>query len=133
MENLNLKVELPASPERVYKAWLNSKEHEAFTGGGKASVKAQIGSTHSAWDGYIYGKTLELEPGKRILQSWRTTEFPDKAEDSMIEIKLESKGKGSVLHLKHWNIPDGQGKMYKEGWRDYYFEPMKEYFKRIKD
>ena len=132
MESINLKVELPASPDRIYKAWLNSKEHAAFTGGGKAKIKAEIGSKHSAWDGYISGKILELEPGKRILQSWRTTEFPDNAEDSMLEIRLEPKGKGSVLHLKHWNIPKGQTS-YKKGWHEFYFEPMLEYFKEAKN
>src|SRR5947207_14264238 len=102
MESFELKVELPASPERVYKAWISNKENEAFTGGGKVKIKAEAGASHSAWDGYISGKTLELEPTKRILQSWRTTEFPEDAKDSMLEIRLEPKGKGCVLHLKHW-------------------------------
>jgi len=28
----------------------------------------------------------------------------------------------------HSDIPDGQGDDYRQGWIDYYFEPMKEYF-----
>jgi len=25
-------------------------------------------------------------------------------------------------------IPDGQGENYKQGWKDFYFKPMKKYF-----
>jgi uncharacterized protein YndB with AHSA1/START domain len=32
LESLNLSTFLPASPERVYRAWLDSQEHTNFTG-----------------------------------------------------------------------------------------------------
>ena len=35
---------------------------------------------------YIEGKNLELEKDKKIVQKWRTTEFPDDAPDSDLEI-----------------------------------------------
>ena len=43
--------------------------------GAAARIAGRVGAAYSAWDGYIAGKTLELAPGKRIVQSWRTTEF----------------------------------------------------------
>jgi activator of HSP90 ATPase len=45
-----------------------------------------------------------------------------------LEIKFEEKGKGTRVTLIHTEIPDGQGEMYKQGWNDYYFRPMKKYY-----
>jgi uncharacterized protein YndB with AHSA1/START domain len=126
-ESLNLSTTFPVSPQRVYQAWLDSKEHGDFTGG-KAQIDPHPGGNYTAWDGYISGKTLELEPHQRILQTWRTTEFPENSPDSLIELLLTPAQEGTQLTLIHTNIPDGQAVSYKQGWMDYYFKPMQEYF-----
>lgn len=128
-DKLKKKVVLHAPVEKVFAAWLDSKEHAAFTQGGKAVISPKVGGKYSAWDGYIFGKTLEIEPNKRIVQAWRTTEFPQDAPDSRLELLFELKGKDTLLTLIHTNIPEGQGEMYADGWEEYYFKPMKEYFK----
>jgi len=124
---IKLSVTLPALPEVIYKAWLNSKEHTAFTGD-EAKMSAKKGGSYTAGNGYMWGKNLELEPGKKIVQSWHSTDFPKDAEDSLLEILLEKSGKGTKLTLIHSNIPDRQADSYKQGWKDFYFKPMKEYF-----
>jgi hypothetical protein len=47
--------------ERVYDAWLNIKEHGAFTGA-KARVQAKVGNRFTAHEGYISGRILEMNP-----------------------------------------------------------------------
>ena len=127
-EAIRLTAVLPATPERVYRAWLNGAEHSAMTGG-EATVDARVGGAFTAWDGYITGTTLELEPGKRIVQAWRTSEFPKRAADSRLEVLLEPAANGGTkLTLVHTGIPKGQGKNYESGWPENYFEPMTEYF-----
>ena len=64
---------LPASTDEVYAAWLSSAGHSRMTGS-PASISGEVGGEFDAWDGYIHGRTLELVPGKCIVQSWRTTE-----------------------------------------------------------
>jgi len=91
---ITLSAILNVKPEIAYKAWLNGKEHSNFTGS-PAKINPKVGGTFTAWDGYISGKTMELEPNKRILQKWRTTEFPDKSPDSMLEITFENVDKGN--------------------------------------
>ncbi len=118
---------IPATPEAVYKAWLSGKEHAAMTGGA-ATGSARVGGKFTAWDGYIEGKNLELEPGKRIVQSWRTTEFSDDDPDSRLEVVLAPAKGGTKVTLRHSDLPKGQGADYKSGWVEHYFEPMKEYF-----
>lgn len=116
----------PATPQEVYTAWLSSKGHSDMTGS-PASISAKVGGEFDAWDGYIHGKNLELVPGKRIVQSWRTSEFSKDEPDSRIEITLEPVGNQTKLTLRHTGLPP-HGTQYEQGWVESYFEPMKEYF-----
>ncbi len=127
MEKLKLVTEFTASPQRIYEAWLDSEGHSAFTGA-SASVEGHIGGEMTAWDGYISGVFTELEPYGRIVQTWRTTEFPEGSEDSRLEVQLADSDTGTILTLLHSDIPAGQGEMYAEGWEEYYFHPMKSFF-----
>jgi uncharacterized protein YndB with AHSA1/START domain len=117
---------IPARPERIFSAWLSSEEHELMTGGGKATYGDD--GAYTAWDGYISGRTLERHPSTRIVQSWRTTEFPEGAPDSRLEVMLEEASDGTKVTLKQTDIPDGQGESYRQGWSDHYFDPMTSYF-----
>ena len=117
---------IPASPEEIYKAWLSSDGHTEMTGG-SAILSSEVGAEFTAWDGYIQGRNLELEYGKRIVQSWRTTEFSDDDPDSCIEISLEAVGDQTKLTLHHTGLPP-HGGQYEQGWEESYFEPMREYF-----
>ena len=127
LESVVLDTWFPVEPQVVYKAWLDSRAHGAFTGGA-ASIIPKVGAAFTAWDGYIQGKTLELESPRRILQSWRTSEFPDGAPDSRLELLLEAVSGGTRLILRHTGIPEGQGISYAQGWIDHYFNPMQAYF-----
>lgn len=115
---------IPAS--RIFDAWLDSESHEAMTGG-EASCGNQINDPFTAWDGYIWGKNLELESNRLIVQSWRTSEFQENDEDSLLRIELFENEGITTLKLTHSNIPEGQTQ-YKQGWIDHYFEPMSDYF-----
>jgi uncharacterized protein YndB with AHSA1/START domain len=126
-EKFEISVVLPATPQQVYAAWLSSQAHSDFTGS-PAEVDPRPGGKFSAWDGYLWGVNLELEPPRRILQSWRTSEFPEEAPDSRLELLLEAVPEGTQLTLRHSNIPEGQGEEYRQGWDDNYFQPMLVYF-----
>jgi activator of HSP90 ATPase len=129
MESLKLSITLPVKAEQLYKDWLNSKKHAAFTGG-EVSISAKVNTAHTAWDGYISGKNLELKPGKKIVQTWRTAEFPDDAPDSILELSFEEKAGKTTLKIYHHNLHKGAAKKYTQGWKDHYFNPMKEYYKK---
>jgi uncharacterized protein YndB with AHSA1/START domain len=119
---------LPAEPAAIYRAWLNARTHAAFTGGGVATSSPRIGGAFTAWDGYIQGTYLALEPGERIVHAWRTTDFPASAPDSRVELLLEATRGGTLLTLVHAQIPAGQEADYQSSWSAFYFRPMKKYF-----
>lgn len=129
-ESIRLSVVLPASAQRIYRAWLDAREHAAFTGG-KATSSSKVGGRFTAWDGYIEGKNLELKPERRIVQAWRTSEFPEDSPDSRLEVVLDPASGGTRLTLVHSDIPPGQGERYRSGWVKHYFEPMKAYFGKL--
>jgi hypothetical protein len=57
---------IPATPDQIYTAWLDSSEHSEMTGS-PARISSVVGDKFSAWNGYIHGTNLELEPSNRIL------------------------------------------------------------------
>jgi activator of HSP90 ATPase len=120
---------LPTNPEKVFRAWLSTDGHSAMTDS-PAKVEPRVGGSFTAWDGYITGKTLELKPYTRIVQAWRTSEFPEGSPDSRIEILLEASGGETKLTLIHTDIPEGQADSYEGGWEESYFQPMREYFSK---
>ena len=95
--------------------------------GGSALVSDIIGGKFTAWDGYIEGENIDLKPNKRILQTWRTSEFREDEEDSKIEVLLNEVDGKTELTLIHTNLSES-GEQYKNGWKDHYFEPMTKYF-----
>jgi len=127
MDKFELATTLPVPPETVYHAWLDSAQHAAFVGA-QAEIEGRVGAEFRMWDGYITGRNLALDPPRRIVQAWRTTEFPDGSPDSRLEVRLEPEGKGTRITIVHTELPPGQGSEYEEGWKENYFEPMERYF-----
>lgn len=118
---------IPATPQTIYDAWLNSAGHTAMTGA-TAEASTEPGAPFTAWDGYISGANLELEPYSRIVQLWRTTKFTDDDPDSQIEVLLEPVPQGTLITIRHTNVPDGHLGYQDGGWQDNYFAPMKGFF-----
>lgn len=119
---------LPATPQRIYDAWLDAKGHSAMTGS-KATVESkEIGGRFTAWAGYIDGTHVALEPGRRILQSWRATDFPPDAPESYLEVRLAPEDGGTRITFRHTEVPAKQAASYLKGWKEYYLEPMARYF-----
>jgi activator of HSP90 ATPase len=117
---------IPGSAAELYEAWLDSASHSAMTGGA-AETSAEPDASFTAWDGYIQGRNLELEPPRRIVQSWRTAEFEQSEPDSRLEVLFEPAEGGTRLTIRHTNLP-AHGAQYEQGWVDNYFEPMTRYF-----
>ena len=116
-------------PVELYDALINARKHAAFTGAAATSV-ARVGGKFTAWDGYITGKHLELEPARRIVQEWRTTEWPVGSLPSRLEWRFQPKRGGTEMTMIHSNVPASQAASYRQGWIDYYWNPLKTYLAR---
>ncbi len=128
-ETIEVSGVVPATPEQIYDAWLDAVAHAAMTGGSAATVEGrEVGGRFTAGDGYMWGSHLALERGRRIVQSWRSKDFPAEAPDSRLEVLLEASEGGTWITIRHHEVPEGQGAMLREGWETYYLEPMRRHF-----
>ena len=124
--DFTIKTTLEALPAEVYQTWLSSEGHTKMTGG-KAISSDKEGAKFTSWDGYIFGENILLEHNHRIKQTWRSSQFEEDEEDSILEIILIQKEDKTELTLIHSNLPES-GEHYKAGWDEHYFQPMKMYF-----
>jgi activator of HSP90 ATPase len=117
---------IKTSPETLYKAWLDSDEHSDMTGG-EALITEDLDDKFTAWDGYIWGTNLELKPNEYIKQSWKTSDFDEDQDYSVVEIFFNAENDGTKLTIKHTQLTY-KDEHYRQGWIDNYFNPMKAYF-----
>lgn len=122
---------IPATPIEVYEAYIDEEKQTEFTGS-KATSDPRVGGEFTAWDGYITGKYIELKPGRKIVQEWRSSDFPEGAPPSRFEIGLKEVKGGTELTMIHSRVPEEVAEDIGQGWKDYYWVPMKKYFKARK-
>lgn len=112
------------SPHEVYEVLMDSRKHSKFTGA-KASISRKVGGKFSAYGKYIQGINLELVPARRIVQAWRGSDWP-KGQYSIATFSLKRIKGGTRLVFTQIGVPDREYKGINQGWRDYYWRPMKE-------
>jgi activator of HSP90 ATPase len=111
----------------LYAMYLDSKEHTMLTGNNKAKISAKEGASFSIYDGYSFGKNLQLVKNKLIVQSWRASDWNKDDIDSTLIFSFEQKGKDAIINMSHINVPDNHAASLKSGWNDFYWKPWKEY------
>jgi activator of HSP90 ATPase len=114
------------APKDLYELYMNAKKHSAATGA-PARINAKEGTKYSAHGGYIHGKNLQLVKDQLIVQSWRAESWDKTDGDSTFIIKLEPKGKDTVLYAIHANLPDKHAESVNKGWHQHYWEPWKKW------
>lgn len=119
-------VEFSASAHEVYEALMDEGKHSAFTGSA-AKISREEGGPFSAYDGDITGRNVKLVPDALIVQDWycETDGWPE-GHYSRAEFSLKDrKGGGCVLEFTQTGVPEGSFEEISEGWKEYYWEPMK--------
>ena len=117
-------VTIKANPHEVYEALMDSRKHSKFTDG-KASISRKVGGKFTAYDGYIEGVNLELVPDRKIVQSWRGSDWPE-GHYSRATFSLKQVEGGTRLSFIQTGVPDEQYDSISQGWQDFYWKPMKD-------
>jgi activator of HSP90 ATPase len=125
------KVFVPATPDEVYDAFMDPQKHSDFTHTHTTGSREEGGEV-SASDGYISARNVELIKGKKIVQEWTTSEWPTGYPPSTLELDLKKVAEGTELTMTHSKVPEEQADDYAEGWNEYYWNPMVEYFQKKK-
>ena len=129
-KNLDQEIIIKTSPHELYEAFMDSKKHSKFTES-KAKVSREVGGNFSIFEGDINGKNVELIQDKKIIQTWRSEgENWPKGYYSTITLIFEPVDDGTLIKFTHTDIPEGAYESVKEGWDNYYWEPLKEMFEK---
>jgi len=115
-----------ATPKQLYDLYMDSKKHTESTGM-SAKISDKEGTDFTVSDGYITGKNLKLVKNELIVQTWKASDWAEGALDSIFIIRLEAKGKDTVLYATHVNVPDEQAADIDDGWHTYYWNLWKKH------
>ena len=121
-------VTLPVTPKRLYQLFLDAKEHAAFTDC-PARISAKPGARFRVMD-YITGRNLALSSGKQIIQSWRGDDWEATDPDSVLILNLRKVDAGVALEMIHAGVPEGHAKDLADGWKTFYWKPLRAYLTR---
>jgi activator of HSP90 ATPase len=119
-------VTFTAPPHAVYEALMDSKLHAEFTGD-TAKINRKLGGAFSVFGGYATGTNLKLIPDKKIVQSWRASDWPSGAY-STINFELQNRRAGTKLTFTQTGVPDDFIEDVRRGWEEFYWMPLKKYF-----
>jgi len=117
------------SPARVFEAIIDERRHEAFTGA-RAKISRRVGGAFSCYGGYIKGINLDLVRAKRIVQAWRSRDWP-LGTFSIVTFALSRRATGgTVLSFTHLGVPASDFRAKDSGWRSHYWKPLKAYLEK---
>ncbi len=121
-------VSFDAPAKDVYNAFMDEDKHAKFTGY-PASIENKVGGSFNVSGDYATGKNIELKPGRKVVQTWRASDWPDRVE-STLTLDLSEKNGVTTLKLTQKGIPKEHAKDISDGWHEYYWQPLKEYLEK---
>ena len=125
-KNIKQTVTFPgARPKDVYTMIMDEKIHNAFSGS-KVKMSNEINGKFEVFDGYCTGFNIELKEGKKIIQGWHFKEdgWPE-GHFSICTFVFEKVPTGTKLTFTQTHIPEHKIESLKNGWKLYYWQPMK--------
>ncbi len=123
-KNIRQTVTIKATPHEIYEAIMDAKKHARFTDS-DVKMSRKVGGKFSIWGGEMTGVNLELVPDEKIVQSWRYSNWPE-GHYSKITFSLKEVESGTRLTFTQTGVPAEFYDDIAQGWKDYYWTPMKE-------
>jgi len=122
--NIKQSATFKASLHDVYEALMDSVKHSQFTGD-KADISREVGGNFTAFGGYSEGVNIKLVQDRKIVQTWRASDWPE-GHYSQVTFLLENSEDGTQLTFTQTGVPEEQYEDISQGWRDYYWKPIKD-------
>lgn len=124
--NIIMAASLPAEPDKLFDMYLDAESHAAFTGL-PVTIEPRAGGLFRAFDGMLSGKILHIEPKTFIVQTWRSSNWPLTAMDSVLTLSFWPAEDGARIELVHINVADEDFAGVSQGWERYYWTPWHDY------
>jgi activator of HSP90 ATPase len=59
--------------------------------------------------------------GKKLVQEWKTSEWPEDYPSSILEFTFSAKSGGTEIEMVHSKVPASQVAQYRSGWVESYW------------
>lgn len=115
----NYETTVPKS--RVWQALVDPALIEQWGGGPDAVMSEKVGASFKLWDGSIWGKNIEVQPEKKLVQEWYGGEW---AKPSIVTFELSEVEGKTLVKLTHQDVPDNEADSFDGGWDDFYMGPL---------
>ncbi|MEO8927216.1 MAG: SRPBCC domain-containing protein [Caulobacteraceae bacterium] len=133
-EAIHQEVVFKASAERIYHILTDTKTFDRVVaasgamqnmalGNAPTQISMELGGSFSLFGGYISGRQLELTPGVRIVQAWRSAGWKPHIY-SVAKFELAEHTGGVELTFDQTGFPNGEGASLANGWHEHYWAPI---------
>jgi uncharacterized protein YndB with AHSA1/START domain len=129
-KTIKQKVKFRGRPDQIYGLLSDSKLHAALTGQ-KATISRKVGGAFSTRNGQVSGINVDLLPGRRLVQAWRTKEFPVGI-FSMASFQFSpTKDGGTEMVLTHRGVPKNLIPKVESSWKTLYWEKIRQLLAKL--
>ena len=125
-EAIHQEVVIKADRKRVYEVLTDTEQFRKLSGGLATDVSREAGGAFSLFGGVITGRHIELVPGERIVQAWRSEWAP--GEYSIARFVLKEQGSDTKIVFDHTGFPQGAAEHLATGWKAHYWDGLARYF-----
>ena len=125
MSDIKQTYDIAASPDEVWRALTDPAVIREWSGA-PAEFPVAVVAPYSLWNGDIRGRVLEMEPPRRLVQTWQPQDWT--RTDSVVSFTLTPRGKGTRLDLVHLDVEESDYDGTSEGWNAYYLGAIKRMF-----
>jgi len=125
-EAIHQEVVIKANRKRVYEVLTDTEQFRKLSGGLTTEISRQAGGAFSLFGGVITGRHIELVPGERIVQAWRSEWAP--GEYSIARFVLKDQGSDTKIVFDHTGFPQGTAEHLATGWKTHYWDGLARYF-----
>lgn len=122
--------EFRTTAEELYQTFVDPARLAAFTRSPpKVFEGAQKGGKFELFGGNVSGEYLELEQPKKVVQSWRLSQWPA-GHYSKLQIEFDQNDVDhvTVMRVTWEGVPVGQEDVTKRNWLEYYVKSIKTTF-----
>lgn len=132
-EAIHEEIPLNASRQQVFDALTDEARFSKLTTfsmlpmAAPAKIARAAGGAFTLFDGHVVGRHIELVPGSRVVQAWRSAAWPAGIY-SIAHFELTGTGNATTIVFDHTGFPAGQGEHLVEGWETNYWTPLRKLF-----
>lgn len=123
MKQIEQSYVIKAPINEVWQAFISPNIIDKW-GGGPAIMDDKEGTKFSLWGGEVYGTNIKVIPKKLLVQDWYSGDGWE--QPSRLTLSFIDEGDKTIINLSQGNVPSDEVKDISQGWKDYYFDPIKD-------